>query len=360
MATKGENIYLRKDGRYEGRIKNGYREDGKVKYRSVYGCSLDEVRGKMAKIHGQPQNKSGMTVKSLFCEWLEAICARVKESTVANYRMKAEKHLLPAFGQLDCCEVTPHMVQEFISEKLKSGLSARYVSDIVVLLKSLFKYAERTYQIIDRITYVVMPKKQRPEIHILDNSQQKILEKYLIHAKDNTSFGIMLTLYTGLRIGELCALKWEDIDLKKRTLTVRHTLQRISSPREHDKTQLVITEPKSFSSQRTIPLPDCIIAMLKKFRNKPHTFILSGTEKPIEPRTMQYRFSAILKNVNLPSVHFHSLRHLFASNCIALGFDVKALSEMLGHSSVQFTLDRYVHSSLEQKRKYMQLFSFAV
>lgn len=360
MAKYNENIYFRKDGRYEGRIKNGYKENGKARYRSVYGCSVEEVREKMSKLQCQPIKKSGVTVYSLFLEWIDAISARVKESTIANYCMKAKKHLLPAFGDMDCCEITAHMIQELITEKLKNGLSARYVSDIVVLLKSVLKYAQRTYHIVDRITYIVMPKKKKPQIRVLNKQEQKTLEKYLVQHQDNTSLGIALTLYTGIRIGELCALRWKDIDFEKRTLTVRHTLQRISKWHKYGKTQLVITEPKSFSSLRTIPIPDCMLDMLKKFRKKADIFILSENQRPVEPRTMQYRFAAILKNENLPSVHFHSLRHLFASNCIALGFDVKALSEMLGHSSVELTLNRYVHSSLEQKRRYMQLLSFAV
>ncbi len=304
--------------------------------------------------------KSGMTFYYLFSEWFRAISARTKESTIANYRMKAEKHLLPAFGELDCSEMTAPLVQEFISEKLENGLSARYVSDIMVLLKSVLRYAARTYQITNRIAYIVMPKKKTAEIRVLTGEEQKKLEKHLILHQDRTSLGIALTLYTGIRIGELCALKWNDIDFENRVLSVRHTLQRINKSHESGKTQLVITEPKSTASQRMIPIPEFLIVMLKKFREPENTFILSGTEKPLEPRTMQYRFAAILKKEGLPPVHFHSLRHLFASNCIALGFDIKALSEMLGHSSVEITLNRYVHSSLEQKRKYMERFSSIV
>lgn len=159
---------------------------------------------------------------------------------------------------------------------------------------------------------------------------------------------------TGIRIGELCALQWEDVDLEKRILIVRKTIQRIQIQNEKRKTKLVITEPKSESSKRIIPIPDCIVNLLSKFKGKAKEFVVSRREKPVEPRTMQYRFSKILKKANLPSVHFHALRHIFASNCIKLGFDVKSLSELLGHSSVEITLNRYVHSSLEQKREYMK------
>ncbi|MCD7811808.1 MAG: site-specific integrase, partial [Ruminococcus sp.] len=167
------------------------------------------------------------------------------------------------------------------------------------------------------------------------------------------TMGIALCLTTGLRIGELCALQWEDVDLKKRILTVRKTIQRIRKPNGKSKTSLIITEPKSESSKRSIPIPECMVKLLKNFKSNPKDFLISGKEKPIEPRTMQYRFAKILKNVNLPSVHFHALRHMFASNCIKLGFDVKALSEIWGHSNVEITLNRYVHSSFAQKQAYM-------
>lgn len=159
---------------------------------------------------------------------------------------------------------------------------------------------------------------------------------------------------TGIRIGELCALQWKDIDLEKRILTVSKTMQRVQVQGGDKKTKLVITEPKSESSRRKIPIPKGMIAFLEKFKGKDSEYIVSDKEKPIEPRAMQYRFQKILKNVKLPSVHFHALRHIFASTCIKLGFDVKALSELLGHSTVELTLNRYVHSSFEQKIKYME------
>ena len=136
--------------------------------------------------------------------------------------------------------------------------------------------------------------------------------------------------------------------------TVRKTVQRIQCKNGLRKTKLIITDPKSESSKRSIPLTESIVEFLKEFKGKDEEFVLSGTTKPLEPRTMQYRFAKILKNVKVPSVHFHALRHIFATTCIKLGFDVKSLSELLGHSSVEITLNRYVHSSFDQKREYMQ------
>ena len=361
MARIEFNIYKRKDGRYEGRIAVGFKSDGKVKYQSIYGHSLEEVKEKLEAFRKKSHQKNPsteLTVYSLFQEWIQAVSPRIKESTAANYQMKAEKHIFPAFGEVKCSEIGVSQVHEFIAEKLKTGLSARYVSDIVLLLKSMFKYASRIYQLYNPLTNVIMPKKKKTEVALLSPMQQNQLKSYLQKAQDRTALGIALSLYTGLRIGEVCALQWGHIDLKKQILTVKQTAQRIRTSSDSHKTKLVITEPKSTASQRTIPLPECLIDTLSKFYSSdPDAFVLSGTRHLIEPRTMQYRFASLLKRVNLPSVHFHALRHMFATNCIALGFDVKSLSEILGHSSVEITLNRYVHSSMEQKRKYMQRLS---
>ncbi len=363
MAQMGMHIYKRKDGRFEGRLIEGRKADGKLKYRSVYGHSYAEVEQRLACLRTMDtfQSLHAMdTVGDLLTEWLCAISPRVKPSTLSNYRMKVEKHLIPAFGTIRHDALHVRQVQAFIEQKIAEGLSPRYVSDIVVILKSAYKYASRTYQLPNPLVHVILPKKKKTEIHILDARQQKRLQMYLQSKQNRTSMGIMLTLYTGLRIGELCALRWEDIDFAKRTLTINHTMQRIQHEDGLHKTQLTITDPKSASSKRTIPLAACLIPLLQQFMTKGSDFVLSGNEKPIEPRTMQYRFAAILKKANLPSVHFHALRHMFATNCIALGFDVKSLSEILGHSSVEITLNRYVHSSMEQKRHYMERLSMAV
>lgn len=222
------------------------------------------------------------------------------------------------------------------------------------MLKSLFSYASREYGIKNTLKGLIMPKCEKTEIQLLSTKEQKTLINYVVKKPSLTNLGIAISLYTGIRIGELCALQWGDIDFKKRILTVKKTVQRIQNYGGNTKTKLIITSPKSRSSIREIPLPKFILSVLEKFRNNDYIYILSGKVKPIEPRTMQYRFKKILKNVNLPSVHFHSLRHTFATKAIELGFDVKTLSEILGHSSVEITLNRYIHSSLNRKRTCME------
>lgn len=349
------NIYHRQDGRWEGRIPKGKNENGKYQFQYVFGHSREVVEEKITEIYRQEQsNDCSKSVSELFSEWVQSNKYRVKESTLANYLMKAEKHILPNFGDCGINSISTKDIVGFIDNKLASGLSNRYVSDIVVLMKSIFKYAVRMYRIFNPMDGISLSKKKRAEITLLDDSEQQKLQCYIADNQNLTTMGIALSMSTGIRIGELCALQWRDIDLKKRILTVRKTIQRIQYKSAVSKTKLIITEPKSESSRREIPIPDCMMKLLNKFKSNPDNYILSGANKSIEPRTMQYRFAKILKNVNLPSVHYHSLRHIFASNCIKWGFDVKALSELLGHSSVEITLNLYVHSSFEQKRAYMK------
>lgn len=355
--SKG-TTYKRHDGRFESRIYVGKDKNGKRKYRSFYGKTREEAQYKLMIFQNHAEQEyavTELTVKELSCEWLHTMSVRLKESTKANYRMKLEKHIIPAFGDKKCCLMKAREIYIFVEKKLKSGLSARYVSDILVLLKSLFKYASREYQIKNVLDGFVMPKKEKADIAVFTSEQQKNLESYIAENQSLTTLGISVSLYMGLRIGEVCALQWEDIDFQKRTVIVRKTVQRIQNFGAESKTRVIVTEPKSAKSMREIPIPDCLIPILKAFKSEKNGYILSGSLKPIEPRTLQYRFQKILENAELPSVHFHSLRHLFATNCVALGFDIKTLSEILGHSSVEITLNRYVHSSMDRKRMCMNL-----
>lgn len=354
--------YQRKDGRWECRLQLGS-ENGRKKYRSFYGTTCEEAEYKMIKATQSAVKDetaiTEMTVKELALEWLCVISTRIKASTAANYRMKIDKHIIPAFGSMVCTALKSLTVSDFIQKKLKDGLSARYVCDIITVLKSIFRYASREYRINNMIDGIIMPKKAKPDIQIMTPAEKRKLVRYVGENHNNSTLGVAMSLYTGMRIGELCALKWEDIDMEKRILTVNHTIQRIQSFEGSRKTKVIITEPKSQSSKRQIPIPECLVPILAELKCKADSFVLTGTGKPIEPRTMQYRFKRILKNAGLSGFRFHCLRHIFASGAVELGFDIKTLSEILGHSSVQITLDRYVHSSFEHKRECMNLMTMA-
>lgn len=362
MARRGENIYKRKDGRWEGRYKAGYDATGKAKYRSVYAKSYQAVKEKLMSLKSAPvqhEHSGRLTVKELFEEWMSAVKLKVKLSTYANYRMKADKHILPVFGGIRYEKLTTKMLHAFIEEKMKSGLSAKYVSDIVIVFKSMAKYTAITHNFQNPLANVVLPKAEKKELRLLTESQQQQLCRTLADEKSKTSLCVLLSLYAGLRVGEVCALKWSDIDFEKNILTVNRTVQRIKTTASACATTISIGKPKSRSSMRQIPLPELLTDMLNCFYQKNDSYILSGSERIIEPRTMQYRFKSLLQKANLPSINYHALRHMFATNCVKAGFDVKTLSELLGHCSVETTLNRYVHSSMERKAECMSLLKLA-
>ena len=195
MARRGENIYHRKDGRWEGRYKSGYDESGKAKYRSVYGHSYMEVREKLAPLKTRspaPHVTCQMTVKELFSEWLSAIKLRVKTSTFANYLMKVEKHILPVFGGMKYDMLTVQMLNNFIQEKLDSGLSAKYVSDIVIVFKSMSKYSAKIHGFHNILADVELPKVYRSEAVLLTRNQQLRLWRYLQRNPCTTSLCVLL------------------------------------------------------------------------------------------------------------------------------------------------------------------------
>lgn len=274
-----------------------------------------------------------------------------------NYRMKYEKHIRAVLGGFTYERITTDKLNDFIQVKLSSGLSAKYTADIAGVIKSVCRFAKKRFGYEDKSEFITMPKGKTKEKDLLNKAEQTTLNNYLASNPNVSNVGILLSAATGIRIGELCALKWENIDLEKRTLTVKNTVQRIKNINGNTSTKLIITSPKSSTSVREIPLPDFIIPILESIKTKEDHYLLSGTRAIVEPRTMQYRFKRILSDLNLPDVSFHSLRHGFATTCIALGFDVKTLSEILGHSSVEITLNRYVHSSMERKAEFMKTLS---
>lgn len=364
MSKKGINIYHRKDGRYEGRYKDGYKADGNAKYRSIYGKTYTEVKENLLKIKAKVitnTSESGLTVKELFLEWLSAKQTQTKASTYANYTFKVEKHLIPAFGSLKIECLSPNKVYDFIMEKRSKGLSNKYISDLIIVLKNMTRYAAKVHHCINPIADVELPKKEKHELDLYNKNEQNRLKTALLTNMDKTKLGILLAYYTGIRVGELCGLKWSDIDLNAKTIRIERTVQRIRVSGKVSRTELIVSTPKSKTSKRIIPIPEFLIKIIKAFEpSNLNTFVVTSNSKLPDPRTLQYRFKSLLEKLGLRKINFHSLRHMFATNCIELGFDVKTMSEILGHSSVEITLDRYVHSSMERKRQCMELLSLDV
>lgn len=369
MPRKGENIYKRKDGRWEGRYIRTRNENNKAQYGYVYGKSYKAVKQEL--VHRQAvccqlsvcEARSGMLYSDLLDRWLSSSKLNTKESTHARYSHLIKKHIKPNLGEYAIGELTAQKVEDFIVQQLTEGrldntggLAVKTVTDMLVIIKSTLEYAQyRGIKISCNISKLTV-KKQEKEMRVLTFDEQKQLVSILMQNMDCSKFGVLLSLYTGIRIGELCALQWEDICLSQSTLKVEKTMQRIQVI-ESDaatKTKIVITEPKSKRSVRNIPLPAFLVEIARGFASAPQAFILSGAANHyIEPRTMQNRFKSYVAESGIKDVNFHALRHTFATRCVELGFELKSLSEILGHANVNITLNRYVHSSFELKHRNM-------
>lgn len=365
MAKRGSNIYKRKDGRYEGRIPIGYKENGKLKYKSVYARTFSEVKEKLTQLYSVRQKRTvsslKLTVRNVAEQWLSAAKLRVKQSSYSNYANIVAKHILPILGGEYYSGLTTQKLNNFIHNKLqygrldgKGGLSTKTVRDIMRVYHSIEQYAVQEYGI--KSTHFTMPKVEKKQLDVLNTAERKKLEQYLLNNLTNTNLAILLSLFTGLRVGELCGLTWDDIDFTTGTLFVRRTVQRINKV---GASEVIIGSPKSKTSVRTVPIPVFLMEILLKMKKDGKIFMISGTLKPTEPRTMQYRFKAILQECQVRSIPFHLLRHTYATICIANGFDPKTLSELLGHADASITLNRYVHSSMQMKKNYVSRLQLA-
>ena len=358
MEKTGITITKRKDGRYVGKFIAEYADNGKAQYHYVYGKTYEEAENKVVigrEIATRFLSCRYITVGKVYQEWLNAVVNRVKESTLANYRNKFEKHILPEFGDIPCADLTAGRINAFINKKLADGLSASYVRDIFTVFKTMLKYAQEEYGFRLSLKNVVLPKAERNQVEKISDTEQKKLVSYLKANMSLTAFGILLSLFMGLRIGEICGLKWEDIDFQNKILHIHRTVQRISSANGNRKTKIVISAPKSATSFREIAIPDALMKYFEMFRDEADHFILSGTDKPVEPRTMQYRYKKILRTAEVEDHNYHKLRHTFATNSAEKGFNVKALSAVLGHSSVTLTLNRYIHPDRTYERRLMNM-----
>lgn len=378
MARKGENIYRRKDGRWEGRYIADRTEDGRAKYRSVYAKTYTQVKQKLQEAKEETQREQEKRhlpeIEKPFSEflfqWLEYIQPRIKESSYVKYANLIELHIDKEIGAIQLGRLTPAVIDEFISTLLtgKEGtapLSAKTATDILGVVRNVLRYINIRHQRIDCDLSQITIKKEETHMRILSREEEKELIRYLMEYPSPMNCGIFLTLFTGLRIGELCALTWEDIHLKEKELFIRKTMQRIQNKRPEptqqewgNRTKIIITPPKSSKSIRHIPLPDSVAEVLGEYQRYGHEYLLTGKENCyIEPRTLQYHFKKILRKSRIEEANYHALRHTFATRCIELGFDIKSLSEILGHASVNITLNRYVHPSMQLKRDNMEKLS---
>lgn len=358
MSKRGDNIRKRKDGRYEGRYANGYKPNGAVRYVSVYGKTYAEVKQKLYASAGGKQEKCIQTNSKILFEdicmrWLQAKKLAVKESTYARYKTIVERHLYKQFSGQRISQITEQSVQSF-AELLIENHKPKTVRDILVILGQILTFANERGECRTVKINIKLPKERKGRIEVLTPIQYDRLLLYLQSHPDLQHLGVLVCLQTGLRLGEICGLRFGDIDFENRTISINRTIQRIRD--ENGGTKFLIDTPKTENSIREIPIPDFLMKYFKSYQNyKKTAYLLTGTENFTQPRTYQNRFKRYLRECGLPEVSFHTLRHTFASRAVELGFDVKSLSEILGHANVNITLNRYVHSSMEQKRKQMEL-----
>jgi len=360
MARRGENIYKRRDGRWEGRYIKGHRLGGKTDYGYVYARKYKECREKLDRAkaqYGSRQKAVKRCGKGLVSEfmvyWLFSIIQPyVKVSTFSNYAAIVEKWIQPFLGNKKLDSLGKEDVQNFIGILSKRGLSAGTVRNIYHVLSAAMKKArEYSYIYANPCEGICLPKDRKKEARILSKQEQKQLEGAI--KGDKSELPILLAVYMGLRIGEICALAWDDVDIENSMLYVSRTAQRIQSvaPDAATRTVLVTGSAKSGCSARAIPLPAGIRKLFQKhYKTASGKYVFSYRSHQLEPRLLQYRFKILLKKAGLGEINFHALRHTFATRCIELSIDVKTLSELMGHASAKMTLDRYGHSGVEQRR----------
>lgn len=367
MSRRGENIFKRKDGRWEARVPE-YRVNGEKVYHSVYGKSYTEVKLKKEEYYSSTNHEKLSkplrltTFADIADYWLTTIKGTVKESSFTRYHRNVHSYLNPAIGNLTLPEVNSNAICQLKDELLENGgkrgdgLSEKTVSDLLSTLKMILMYAEEQGYPVMNAELIRNPKKKKREVNVIPGAVISRLEEILLSSDDRISLGILLTLHTGIRNGELCGLRWSDFDFSSGAIRISRTVERIKDLTllaEH-KTKVVITEPKTESSKREIPLPKTLCLYLRSHRGAADEYLLTGTDKPSEPHTLYIRYERFLRRNGFESYTFHAIRHTFATRGIASGFDAKSLSEILGHSDVTTTLRCYVHPSMEEKRSQME------
>lgn len=293
------------------------------------------------------------TISEISTLWKNDKKQYVKKSSFAAYALLIENHIVPAFGKLQT--VKEQDVQTFVLQKLENGLNQKTVKDILIVLKMILKFGAKHNWIIYQPFDIQFPTNHNTyQIEVLSRTHQK---KIMQHTKAHFTFrnlGIYICLSTGIRIGEVCALTWSDLDTDTGVVKICKTIQRIYTiEKTTKKTELIIDSPKSKNSIREIPMSRELLQLLKPLKKimNPTFFVLTNNEKPTEPRTYRSYYKKLMTELDIPALKFHGLRHSFATRCIESKCDYKTVSVLLGHSNISTTLNLYVHPNMEQKKK---------
>lgn len=324
----------------------------------IYAHSYHEVKEKLLsiKLVSCKDGSSGENIlfSELCHKWLANQMINSKSSTVQRYSSMLDNQILPFLGNILTSDITTALLMDFIDYLFdECCLSEKTASNTLGTVKSILRYGEKINVehscVISAVSIKVKPK----EMRVLSCDEYKKLTAYCIREMNTYSVGLLIALMTGGRIGELCALKYSDIDISAQRISINKTMQRLKRD-DGEGTYISIDMPKSKASIRMIPIPDFLCEIIKNQNYESDDYILTGTSKYAEPRTLQYKYKRIMKKLGIEGTTFHTLRHSFATRCIEVGFDIKSLSEILGHSNVNITLNRYVHSSFELKAENMK------
>lgn len=362
--AKGENIFKRKDGRWEARYIKGYELSGKIRYGFCYGKTYREAKEKVTKfkaalLSGSPMPANGSRHHfAFYCdEWLRLRKSKIRESTYIKYSTVLEKHIKPKIGGCFPYGITTEVIESFTHALLfEEGLAVKSVHDILVVLRGILKYTAAQFPGAFPAIEINYPKESKKEMRVLSRDEQERFVTYLLSDMDACRFGVFLALFTGVRIGELCALRWGNINLGDKSIRIAATLQRLhdTDSKSEGRTRIVVGAPKSDTSARTIPMTDAGVELCRRMDpQNADAYVLTGTNDYMEPRTLQYRLEKYTRECGLDGIHCHTLRHTFATRAVEVGFEIKSLSEVLGHATTTITLERYVHSSMELKRNNM-------
>lgn len=359
MGRKGENIFHRKDGRWEARYVKGYQFNGKCQYGYVYGKTYQEVKAKrtnMLLTMNQNKNKNPKVIvllKDKIELWLKKQRVSVKLSTYSYYLSVVDKHILPELGDVLISNLDEEIIFSFIEKKATyDHLSNSTLHEVIGILKQILDFCDIHIRI-------KLPKCEKKQISVFTADDRNILEEYIKNHLNDITIGILLSLYTGLRIGEVCGLTWQDINFSRGLLKVSNTVSRVRNLdlQSRHKTKLILSTAKTNNSIRFIPMNPKLLELLLQYKEKNQKqddmYILTSSSQFMDPRNYYNRFKTILKKCHLEKFNYHSLRHTFATSCIEKGLDPKSLSEILGHSDIKITLALYVHPDMDSKRQFM-------